>query len=105
MRIQCGFAFFVRKYGALRVGDAYGVGDELVQAVVPEAVVGAHDDVVGRVCRHCEFRRICPDCRVFTCNPQGSTAHPARCTYNPYPKFDPKNIFLPIFDMSNFVNI
>ena len=36
------------------------------------------------VCRHCEFRRICPDCRVFTRQPERPTAHPARCTYNPY---------------------
>lgn len=36
------------------------------------------------VCRHCEFRRICPDCRVFTRHPERFTAHPVRCTYNPY---------------------
>ena len=36
------------------------------------------------VCCHCEFRRICPDCRVFTRHPERPTAHPARCTYNPY---------------------
>ena len=36
------------------------------------------------VCRDCEFRRICPDCRVFTRNPERPTAHPARCSYNPY---------------------
>ena len=36
------------------------------------------------VCCHCEFRRICPDCRVFTHQPERPTAHPARCTYNPY---------------------
>ena len=36
------------------------------------------------VCRDCEFRRICPDCRVFTRQPERHTAHPARCTYNPY---------------------
>ena len=36
------------------------------------------------VCRDCEFRRICPDCRVFTRNPERPTAHPARCAYNPY---------------------
>ena len=35
------------------------------------------------VCRDCEFRRICPDCRVFTRQPERPTAHPARCTYNP----------------------
>ena len=34
------------------------------------------------VCRDCEFRRICPDCRVFTRQPERPTAHPARCTYN-----------------------
>ena len=36
------------------------------------------------VCCDCEFRRICPDCRVFTRQPERPTAHPARCTYNPY---------------------
>lgn len=36
------------------------------------------------VCRDCEFHRICPDCRVFTRQHERHTAHPARCTYNPY---------------------
>lgn len=36
------------------------------------------------VCCDCEFRRICPDCRMYTRNPQRPSAHPSRCTYNPY---------------------
>ena len=31
-----------------------------------------------------DFDRVCPDCRVFTRDPQSPTAHPARCAYNPY---------------------
>jgi SPASM domain peptide maturase of grasp-with-spasm system len=35
------------------------------------------------VCRDCEFRYICTDCRVFTENGDAH-AKPAKCTYDPY---------------------
>lgn len=34
-------------------------------------------------CNICEFRRICPDCRVFTVQPGDRYSKPSKCTYNP----------------------
>jgi SPASM domain peptide maturase of grasp-with-spasm system len=40
------------------------------------------DDV--RVCRDCEFRYICTDCRVYTTNEKDIYAKPSKCSYDPY---------------------
>jgi len=34
------------------------------------------------VCRDCEFRYVCTDCRAHTVD--GELGKPARCAYNPY---------------------
>lgn len=36
------------------------------------------------VCKDCEFRHICTDCRAYTDNPNNKYARPSKCTYNPY---------------------
>lgn len=36
------------------------------------------------VCKDCEFRHICTDCRVFIKDKDNIYSQPARCTYNPY---------------------
>ncbi len=36
------------------------------------------------VCKDCEFRYMCTDCRCFIKNPQDIYSQPAKCTYNPY---------------------
>jgi len=36
------------------------------------------------VCKDCEFRYICTDCRAYTSNPKDKYAKPAKCTYDPY---------------------
>lgn len=36
------------------------------------------------VCKDCEFRHICTDCRVFIKDPENIYSQPAKCTYNPY---------------------
>ena len=36
-----------------------------------------------KVCKDCEFRMICPDCRAFTQN-DGLYEKPAKCRYDPY---------------------
>jgi len=36
------------------------------------------------VCRDCEFRYICTDCRVFLKNPDDIYSQPLHCHYNPY---------------------
>ncbi len=36
------------------------------------------------VCKDCEFRYMCSDCRCFIKNPQDIYSQPAKCCYNPY---------------------
>ena len=36
------------------------------------------------VCRDCEFRYICTDCRAFTASPGDLYSKPAKCSYDPY---------------------
>lgn len=36
------------------------------------------------VCKDCEFRYICTDCRAYTANPENKYAKPAKCSYDPY---------------------
>jgi SPASM domain peptide maturase of grasp-with-spasm system len=36
------------------------------------------------ICKDCEFRYICHDCRTFIENPQDLFSKPLKCSYNPY---------------------
>lgn len=36
------------------------------------------------VCKDCEFRHVCTDCRAFIENPQDKYSKPLKCGYNPY---------------------
>ena len=36
------------------------------------------------VCKDCEFRHICTDCRAFTDSNSRPNARPSKCQYNPY---------------------
>ncbi|GHT72873.1 hypothetical protein AGMMS50262_02860 [Bacteroidia bacterium] len=36
------------------------------------------------VCKDCEYRYICTDCRAFIKDPSDIYSQPAKCTYNPY---------------------
>ena len=36
------------------------------------------------VCRDCEFRYVCTDCRAFTCDSDDPYSKPAKCSYDPY---------------------
>ncbi|MDN5211028.1 grasp-with-spasm system SPASM domain peptide maturase [Fulvivirgaceae bacterium BMA12] len=36
------------------------------------------------VCKDCEFRYICHDCRAYVTNPADELSKPAKCTYDPY---------------------
>ncbi len=40
------------------------------------------DDIT--VCRDCEHRYICTDCRIFTQNDNDQFSKPSKCTYDPY---------------------
>lgn len=36
------------------------------------------------VCKDCEFRHLCTDCRMFIRDPENIFSHPSKCKYNPY---------------------
>lgn len=36
------------------------------------------------ICKDCEFRHVCTDCRAFTKKTSSKYAKPAKCNYNPY---------------------
>jgi SPASM domain peptide maturase of grasp-with-spasm system len=36
------------------------------------------------VCKDCEFRHICTDCRAYTEEPDNINSKPLKCGYNPY---------------------
>jgi SPASM domain peptide maturase of grasp-with-spasm system len=36
------------------------------------------------VCKDCEFRYICTDCRAYTCDSSDPYSKPAKCSYDPY---------------------
>jgi MoaA/NifB/PqqE/SkfB family radical SAM enzyme len=36
------------------------------------------------ICRDCEYRYACTDCRAFTDKKANKYARPSRCNYNPY---------------------
>lgn len=36
------------------------------------------------ICKHCEFRHICPDCRVFIQDKTNILSKPSKCNYDPY---------------------
>jgi SPASM domain peptide maturase of grasp-with-spasm system len=36
------------------------------------------------ICKDCEFRYICTDCRAYTQNPDNEYSKPLKCGYNPY---------------------
>ncbi|MBS1775206.1 MAG: grasp-with-spasm system SPASM domain peptide maturase [Bacteroidetes bacterium] len=42
-----------------------------------------HKDKIS-VCRDCEFRHICTDCRAYLENPEDIYSKPLKCGYNPY---------------------
>jgi SPASM domain peptide maturase of grasp-with-spasm system len=42
-----------------------------------------HKDQI-EICKDCEFRHICTDCRVYTEDPDNIYSKPAKCSYNPY---------------------
>ena len=37
-----------------------------------------------KVCKDCEFRYICQDCRAYIADPQDIYSKPSKCNYNPY---------------------
>lgn len=42
-----------------------------------------HKDQI-EICKDCEFRHICTDCRAYIQDPNNKYSKPAKCSYNPY---------------------
>ena len=42
-----------------------------------------HKDLI-EVCKDCEFRHICTDCRAYLKKPENIYSQPKKCNYNPY---------------------
>ena len=58
----------------------------LVEALLAEGfrdLWGIGKDQVA-VCRDCEFRYVCTDCRAFVADPADRFSKPAKCSYDPY---------------------
>ncbi|GAO27586.1 grasp-with-spasm system SPASM domain peptide maturase [Geofilum rubicundum] len=52
------------------------------------------------VCKDCEYRYMCHDCRAFITNPSDKYSQPAKCDYNPYvAKWKGEKGFIPVEDM------
>ncbi|MEI6764661.1 MAG: grasp-with-spasm system SPASM domain peptide maturase [Bacteroidota bacterium] len=57
------------------------------------------DDI--EVCKDCEFRHMCTDCRAFIKEPNNIYSQPAKCTYNPYiAKWQGEEGYISIEDMT-----
>lgn len=49
------------------------------------------------VCKDCEFRYMCADCRAFVKDLSNPFSQPAKCNYNPYlAKWDGENGYIPV---------
>ena len=70
------------------MGHSFGnAGRIKLKSVVddPQLVqIGAITKDKVAVCRDCEFRYVCTDCRAYTQNAGDPYSKPAKCTYDPY---------------------
>jgi SPASM domain peptide maturase of grasp-with-spasm system len=49
------------------------------------------------VCKDCEFRHICTDCRAFIKEPKNKYSQPLKCSYNPYiSKWSDEEGYIPV---------
>ncbi|HKV37973.1 MAG TPA: grasp-with-spasm system SPASM domain peptide maturase [Blastocatellia bacterium] len=63
------------------------MGEVSLRAAVRDPVLvqlGAITKDQVSVCRDCEFRYICTDCRAFLSEPSNLYSKPAKCSYDPY---------------------
>jgi len=55
------------------------------------------------VCKDCEFRHMCMDCRAFIKDPENIYSQPAKCTYNPYIcKWDGQDGYVPVEECGTY---
>ena len=57
------------------------------------------------VCKDCEYRHMCLDCRVFVDSTENIYSRPSKCTYNPYiGKWENEEGFLTLEEIGTFEN-
>ncbi|HSH50634.1 MAG TPA: grasp-with-spasm system SPASM domain peptide maturase, partial [Bacteroidales bacterium] len=55
------------------------------------------------VCKDCEYRYICSDCRAFLKDPDNIYSQPAKCTYNPYiAKWEGEENYIPVEEIGTY---
>jgi SPASM domain peptide maturase of grasp-with-spasm system len=55
------------------------------------------------VCKDCEFRHMCTDCRVFIKDTENIYSQPAKCTYNPYiAKWQGEDGYVPVEECGTY---
>jgi len=55
------------------------------------------------VCKVCEFRHICTDCRAFIKDPENIYSQPAKCPYNPYiAKWEGNKGYVPVEECGTY---
>lgn len=55
------------------------------------------------VCKDCEFRHMCMDCRCFIKDPDNIYSQPAKCTYNPYIcKWEGQDQYVPVEECGTY---
>jgi len=61
-----------------------------------------HKDQID-VCKDCEFRHMCTDCRCFIKDPDNIYSQPAKCTYNPYVcKWEGEEEYVPVEECGTY---
>jgi SPASM domain peptide maturase of grasp-with-spasm system len=55
------------------------------------------------VCKDCEFRHMCTDCRAYIKDPENIYSQPAKCSYNPYiAKWQGEEGYVPVEDCGTY---
>lgn len=98
----------VDKYGEIKncpaMKKSYGsIGQNTLESVLKsdelKNIWNVSKDMVS-VCRDCEYRYMCHDCRAFIKDPTDLLSQPAKCDYNPYiAKWKNENGYVPVENM------
>lgn len=70
------FSLHFGKFGEVHLRDILNMPDF--------QQIGRIDKSQISICKVCEFRRICPDCRVYTVDSSSPYSKPSKCDYDPY---------------------
>jgi SPASM domain peptide maturase of grasp-with-spasm system len=66
-------------YGNINSTDV----NEIIESRKFKSMWSINKDLI-EICKDCEFRHICTDCRVYIQDPKNIYSKPAKCSYDPY---------------------